>query len=126
VDVAQIAAAVWCVIAVATGDASHQELELVLPMLPPPVDDDDIPFVARFLSFAMPVWGHEVGPHAARIAVNVLACGEWLVRLIPQEAMTALRAIVREVPDDDVLVMLKWNHCHFAQLQKTLDRATGQ
>jgi hypothetical protein len=125
-DIAQIAAALWCVIAVATGEADQEDLGLVLPMLPPPVDDDDIPFVGRFLSFAMPIWAGPVGPHAARIAVNVMASGEWLVRLIPQEAIIALCAIVGEFPDDDVLAILKWNYCHFAQLQKNLGRATSQ
>jgi hypothetical protein len=74
----------------------------------------------------MPLWGHDVGPHAARIAVNILASREWLVRLIPQEAIAVLRAIVREVPDDDVIAMLKWNHYHFAQLQKNFDQPMGQ
>jgi hypothetical protein len=44
-----------------------------------------------------------------------LASGEWLVRLSPHEAIAVHGAIVREVPDDDVIAMLKWNHCHFDQ-----------
>jgi hypothetical protein len=54
-----------------------------------------------------------------------LASGEWVLRLIPQEAIVALGAFVREVRDDNLLAMLKRNYCHFTQLQKNLDLQAG-
>jgi hypothetical protein len=119
------AVALWCALAVASGCADAAELETVLTALPPRIDDDDIPFAARFLHFALGQWPDAVSPHAARIAAAVAASGGWLTRFIPADALSVVAGIVFTIPEDELWGLVNFNQSHFLQLQKVKSLVTS-
>jgi hypothetical protein len=115
------AVTLWCAIAAVVGDVDLGELQTVLAYLPPRIDDDDIPFAARFLHFAVHRWPALLEPHAGRIAVSVAASGRWLLRTIPIEAMGVIGQIVQNISDEEILALVRWNQGHFLQVRQTLN-----
>ena len=100
----------WCSIVVHYGlTPAPQELATILGMLPPPVDDDDIPFVATFFVYAMQHFGDVFAEHIPQIGINVLASGTWLIRIINPEILAQITAVIREIPDEEKLMLLKGN-----------------
>ena len=122
------AATLWCSLCIAFGPQGKNfmnELNKVLECLPPVIDDDDMPFTAQFLYHALQQWPDAVTPHAKRILVNVFASGEWCLNLAPREVLATLAGLVQEIPEAEVMELLKWNQHHLLQLKKNIEKYRG-
>ena len=100
------------------------EMIAIFQRLPPPVDDDDIPYVANFFAFSTEHFGELFAEHAVRIGANILASGTWLIRLIDPAILSLIANTIREVPDDDKLVILGGNQHSLNQVIANIAKFT--
>lgn len=113
----------WCSICISFDlKPSDNDLNVVLSLLPPVVDDDDIPFTAQFIFLAHQKWPELTSPHIQRICVNVFASGEWCLRIVPPEVMHALASVVAAIPQDQLQIFVKYNQHLIFQIQSNLSR----
>ena len=113
----------WCSIYTAyQPNVSDEELNIVLSTLPPVVDDDDIPFAAKFVYIALQNKPEAIQPHLNRILVNIFASGEWCLKIVPHEIMVELGKYVRKIPEEELQSLVKWNQHQLLQIQENLSK----
>ena len=113
----------WCsLIASYDLQASERDLNAILSLLPPVVDDDDIPFAAQFICFAMNKWPALVSQHINRISVNIFASGDWCLRIIPREVMLALASVIRAIPNEELQIYVKYNQHYIMQINNNISK----
>ena len=123
------AATLWCSLAMTCGPQGKNfinDLNTVLALLPPVIDDDDMPFTAQFLCHALQQWPDAVRPHMKRILVNIFASGEWCLKLAPRDAMSTLASLIQQIPEPELLELVKWNQHHLLQITKNIKRYQTQ
>lgn len=100
----------------------ENDLKVVLSLLPPVVDDDDIPFTALFIVNANQKWPQLTAPHIQRIAVNIFASGEWCLRIVPDEVMQFLAQVVSQIDQEQLLNFVNHIQQYFVKIQSNLSR----
>ncbi|KAH0792054.1 hypothetical protein GPJ56_004026 [Histomonas meleagridis] len=119
----ETALTLWCSIySVFQPNVSNDDLNVVLSGLPPVVDDDDIPFTAKFLFVAMQKLPEITAPHVNRILANIFASGEWCLQIVPNEIMCELAKCVRNIPEEELHQLLKWNQHFILQVHSNLSK----
>lgn len=117
------ATTMWCTIITKYDIAPPEDdLNIVLSLLSLPVDDDDIPFAAQFICIAMQKWPALVNNHIQRVAVNVFASGEWCLRIVPKEVMTALAQVISSISQEQLQIFVKHNQHYIMQIQTNLSK----
>ncbi|OHT04820.1 hypothetical protein TRFO_27604 [Tritrichomonas foetus] len=113
----------WCSLCIAYElTVTENDLNVVLSLLPPVVDDDDIPFAAQFICVAAQKWPNLVSQHINRIAVSIFASGEWCLKIVPNEVMVALKAVITAIPEDQLQMFVKWNQHYIMQIQSNISK----
>ena len=100
----------------------EDDLNTVLSLLPPVVDDDDIPFTALFIVNADQKWPQLTEPHIQRIAVNIFASGEWCLRIVPNEVMAYLAQVVASIDQDQIHILVNFVQQYLFKIQSNLAR----
>lgn len=98
------------------------DLNTLLTLLPPEIDDDDIPFAAKFIVYASNTWPELTNPHLKRITINIFASSICYIRLIPNEILAALSTVFNDVNPEELESLLKWNQHYVLQVQSTIQK----
>jgi len=115
------AVTLWCSIcSIYHHRVDNNMIRKVFELLPPVIDDDDIPFTAIFLIYASRNYPNEIHSHIHRIAINIFASGDWCTRNVSREIMNEISSIVKEIPQDELEEFVKWNQHHLLQIQSNI------
>lgn len=113
----------WCSISSAFQlELSEDDLNVILSLLPPVVDDDDIPFTSQFIVYANQKWPELTSPHIQRIAVNVFASGAWCLRIVPSEVMCYLAPIVASIDNEQLQIYVNFVQHYVFQIESNLSK----
>lgn len=98
-----------------------EEVREVIESWTTDVDDDDIPYTASFISYVI-----RSDASALELiipnAVNVLASGVWLTRLVEVEILTLLaQTVSQNVSEDDLFDLLCGNQHYINNVRKNID-----
>jgi hypothetical protein len=96
------------------------KLHLYLQFMPPDVDDEGMPL------FAQVIWrlyqaNPEQVPRIADFAVAVVATSHVYTRHMAREQYELWKAVVREIAEDDVLAMLRFDEANLLALHRNLE-----
>jgi hypothetical protein len=86
------------------------------------VDDDDIPFIARFLSRAIEAWPQVVATRMKDMLVAIFGSGRWVLNLVPGDVLVQLSAFVKEIPDEEMWELVGWNQHQFVQIMRNVGK----
>jgi hypothetical protein len=85
------------------------------------VDDDDIPFIARFLWKAAQLWPEVIEEKGKDILTTIFSSGSWLLELVPADVMSGLGGLIRGIPEEEMWSLVKWNQRYFLQIARNRD-----
>ena len=111
----------WCsLLSIFEFKFDNKFLTIVLELLPPVIDDDDIPFTAKFLVYSIQKLSNDIEIYIRKIIINIFSSGFSCIRLIDKNILLILSNYIKEIPNDLLLEIIKYNQHHLLQIQSNL------
>jgi hypothetical protein len=85
------------------------------------VDDDDIPFIARFLWKALTRSSRVIEGRMKDMLAVIFSSGLLLLKMIPLDVVMGLAGLARGIADEELWTLVKGNQRHFVQIIRNRD-----
>lgn len=100
---------------------SDEVLSMILDLMPPGVDDEGIPMFSSALWTLCSTNQEVFGPHIHRFVSVIAASSNWCLKYIPQEQLAHWFQIVKEIPNDTLITLLKQNEVYLLSFNKHIN-----